>query len=73
MAATITRGQTFNNREYITNVKLHNLVDLATWAITSQATGDLAYYDGTNWLRLPKGTDGDILTMVSGVPAWVTP
>lgn len=73
MAAIITKGQVFTVRDYVTNTKLHNLVDLATWSITSQATGDLAYYNGTAWVRLPKGTDGDILTMVSGVPAWVTP
>lgn len=25
------------------------------------------------WTMLPPGEDGDVLTMVSGAPAWVTP
>lgn len=69
----ISRGQTFQNRETITNTKLHNLIDLAGWDITNQATGDLAYFDGTDWVRIPKGTAGQVLTMVDGVPAWATP
>jgi len=70
---TITKGQTFATRENITNQKLHDLVDLSDWEITSQATGDLIYFDGTDWVRLAKGSDGDVLTMVAGLPAWVTP
>lgn len=37
----------------------------------SDATGDLAYYNGTSWARLPKGSDGQILTVSGGVPTWV--
>jgi len=70
---TITKGQTFATRENITDQKLHNLVDLSDWEITNQATGDLIYFDGTDWVRLAKGSDGDVLTMVAGLPAWVTP
>lgn len=69
----ISRGQTFSTRENITNVKLHNLVDLAEWDITSQAVGDLAYFDGTDWVRLAAGTEGQVLTMASGAPSWATP
>ena len=36
----------------------------------SDATGDVMYYDGTNYVRLPKGTDGEVLTLASGVPSW---
>ncbi len=32
--------------------------------------GDLLFFDGTGWKALPKGNDGQILTMVSGLPAW---
>jgi len=35
--------------------------------------GDLLYHDGADWVSLPAGSDGDVLKMVSGVPAWVTP
>lgn len=32
--------------------------------------GDTLYHDGTNLVRLAKGTDGQVLTLSSGVPAW---
>jgi len=37
----------------------------------SDAEGDLAYYNGTSWARLPKGSDGQILTVSGGAPTWV--
>ena len=37
----------------------------------SDAEGDLAYYNGTSWARLPHGSDGQVLTVSGGVPAWV--
>ncbi len=38
------------------------------------ANGDMMYGDGTNnFQRLPAGTDGDVLSLTSGVPAWVAP
>ena len=36
----------------------------------SDATGDLAYYNGTSWARLPHGSDGQVLTVSGGVPTW---
>lgn len=38
--ATITKGQTFGASEQITNIKLHNLVDLGT--VTSINSSDLS-------------------------------
>lgn len=38
---------------------------------TTPASGDLFYHDGTTWTRLPKGTDGQTLKMVNGLPAWI--
>lgn len=38
--------------------------------ITSAATGDLLYYNGTAWVRLPAGTIGQVLTMGASIPAW---
>jgi len=40
----------------------------------SDATGDMYYRAATTGLltRIPKGTDGQVLKMVSGVPAWAT-
>ncbi|RIV23609.1 hypothetical protein DYU11_11550 [Fibrisoma montanum] len=38
--------------------------------MTNPTAGDLLYFDGTSWNRLPKGTDGQTLKIVSGQPAW---
>lgn len=35
--------------------------------------GDIIYHDGADWVVLPPTTDGDILTLQSDVPAWLTP
>jgi hypothetical protein len=38
-----------------------------------QAAGDMLYaISATQLARLPKGTDGKVLVMLSGVPAWVS-
>ena len=37
-------------------------------------TGDVMYHNGTNWVRLAKGTEGQVLTMgASNIPEWATP
>jgi hypothetical protein len=38
--------------------------------VSGAAAGDLLYFNGTNWVRLPKGTDSQVLILESGVPAW---
>lgn len=40
----------------------------------SDTEGDIMYYDGSNWVRLVKGTAGQFLKMNSGAtaPEWVT-
>ena len=47
-----------------------NAIDGTHIAIGSDAAGDVMYYDGTNYVRLGKGTDGEVLTLASGVPSW---
>ena len=47
-----------------------NSVDGTMMALGSDAAGDLMYYDGTNWIRLAKGSDGESLHLESGVPSW---
>ena len=34
-----------------------------TIELDNQATGDVAYFDGTDWVRLEKGEAGEVLTM----------
>jgi len=46
-----------------------------TIELTSQASGDVAYFDGTDWVRLAKGEPGEVLTMNESVtaPEWGQP
>lgn len=39
----------------------------------SGAAGDILYHNGTSYVRLPKGTNGQLLAMVNGLPAWTDP
>ena len=51
---------------------LNNAIGAAT-TIAAYTTGDLTYASATNTLgRLPIGLAGQALTVVGGVPAWVT-
>jgi hypothetical protein len=45
-----------------------------TIELTSQASGDVAYFDGTDWVRLAKGEAGKVLTMNESetAPEWAT-
>ena len=47
-----------------------NTVTGAKIALGSDAAGDVMYYNGTNYIRLAKGTNGEVLTLASGVPSW---
>ena len=49
-----------------------NAVDGAKIALASQAAGDIMYYNGTDWIRLAKGTADQVLTMNDGAtaPGW---
>ena len=49
-----------------------NSVDGTHIALGSDAAGDIIYYNGTNYIRLAKGDDDQVLTLASGVPSWGT-
>jgi hypothetical protein len=34
------------------------------------AAGDIKYWDGADWVNLGIGTEGQVLEVVSGLPAW---
>jgi len=38
--------------------------------LASQAAGDVMYFDGTNWIRLAKGSADEVLTMGASAPEW---
>ena len=35
-------------------------------------SGDIIYHNGTAWTILNKGSDGQVLTLASGLPSWAT-
>jgi len=46
-------------------------VDLTQIAALANVAGDILYTDATpEWNRLAKGTDGQVLTLASGLPSW---
>ena len=47
-----------------------NTVTGAKIALGSDASGDIMYYNGTDYVRLAKGSDGEVLKLASGVPSW---
>lgn len=55
----------------ITAAKIaNNSVDGSKIALGSDATGDIMYYNGTDYVRLAAGSNGNVLTLSSGLPAW---
>ncbi|MBI3258562.1 MAG: hypothetical protein HYZ54_03640 [Ignavibacteriae bacterium] len=48
----------------------NNSVNGAKIAMGSDATGDIMYYDGTDYVRLPAGSNTNVLTLASGIPSW---
>jgi hypothetical protein len=47
-----------------------DLSDVVTVADPQQ--GDLAWYNSGHWIRFPKGTEGQMLTVKGGIPVWLT-
>jgi hypothetical protein len=41
--------------------------------LESAAEGDILYRGAAAWALLSAGTDGQVLTLASGVPAWADP
>ena len=57
----------------VSNIQIAaNAVDGTHIQMGSDAPGDVLYYDGTNYIRLPKGTAGQALVMNAGAtaPEW---
>ena len=40
--------------------------------VGSDASGDILYNNGSKYVRLAKGTDGQSLTLASGIPSWAS-
>ncbi len=57
----------------ISNIQISaNAIDGTHISLGSDAAGDIMYYNGTNYVRLAKGTAGQVLTVNSGAtaPEW---
>ena len=70
IGTTVTPAQGSVNTDQLAN----NAVTGAKIALGSDAEGDIMYYNGTDWVRLPKGSGSQTLKMNSGAtaPEWVT-
>ncbi|MFA4844809.1 MAG: hypothetical protein WC632_07690, partial [Candidatus Margulisiibacteriota bacterium] len=66
LTGTLTAGAFSGGAAGLTGLGIGNLV------IGSQAKGDVIYYDGTNWTRLPAGTAGQVLQTggTAANPSW---
>jgi hypothetical protein len=47
-----------------------NAIDGTKINLTGNANGDLMYYNGTDWVRLATGSNGEVLKITGGIPAW---
>jgi len=61
--------------DYVEGGGANELNDLNDITITSPTRGDVLYYNGTNWVNLGAGTDGQVLTThgPGADPTWETP
>jgi hypothetical protein len=39
--------------------------------LPDQSPGDMFYFNGNQWVRIPKGNEGQRLTLINGVPTWI--
>lgn len=72
MRATLGLGALSTLATVGTSEIADNSVTGAKIALGSDATGDVMYYDGTNWVRLAAGTSGNFLKTngAGAAPSW---
>lgn len=71
LSNSIVAGDITSNA--ITTAKINsNAVDGTKIALGSDAQGDVMYYNGTDWVRLPAGTNGQVLKTqgIGANPIW---
>lgn len=67
---TLSGNVTGSGTTAITTTIANNVVTGAMLAMGSDATGDIIYYNGTDYIRLPIGASGNVLSVSGGIPAW---
>ena len=53
-----------------TDIIEDNAVSGSKISVGTPAAGDILYYNGTDYVKLAKGTDGEVLKLESGLPVW---
>jgi uncharacterized protein (TIGR02145 family) len=54
-------------------VSLSNRINNAGLPTTGNATGNIMYWNGSAWVRLPAGSNGQILQINGGILEWTNP
>lgn len=61
------------NAKTVDNVEWNQITfkpnNIVTDSVTPES-GDILYYNGNNWISIPKGGENQVLTMSSNVPTW---
>ena len=75
-ASNVATSRTMSGDATISNVGVltiaNNAVNGAKIAMGSDANGDVMYYNGTDYTRLAAGSNGTVLKVSGGIPAWGT-
>jgi len=58
-----TSSMLLNYRNAINNIQ--------GFPTTGNSTGDMLYWNGSAWVRIPTGTSGQMLVLQSSIPTWV--
>jgi hypothetical protein len=64
---------TYVNSNFPNNAAIDTQLEQYVGPYGSPSTGEVPYWDGSKWNGAVPGIDGDVLTLDSGVPAWLTP
>ncbi|OIP05437.1 MAG: hypothetical protein AUJ97_00850 [Bacteroidetes bacterium CG2_30_32_10] len=60
-----------SNIKELPTINIKNDTNIISIGLEGQAKGDMIYYNGTNWVILPKGKSGQILMMShDSIPIW---
>jgi hypothetical protein len=59
-------------QDAVTKAYTQNLVAQINQIPSGNNTGDILYWNGTNWNSVNQGTNGQVLTLVNNIPKWQT-
>ena len=68
----ITSGSAVTSTNTSNNPNTKPGVFALNTALGGGTAGDVLYSNGSNWIKLAKGDDGQYLQLASGIPSWVT-